>query len=254
MSLRNSITAPIAAVLLTCGMTLPAAAESYRDAANHFSVELPPGWHLMPAQEVQQINEAVRQRMPGSNIHYEAGFRPVDGGPGTFPYVLVQLQQGKTAGSSYEEIERSLTRELNSSIKDVEGSISDLAKNVSLNSGGLDRTRNRVLIRMQMDVAGVGKVQGFTIGHIGSEGVVFLHCYAPEKDVAALLPTYDRLSESFRFDPGYTFTPGPGFWGKVLRSAAIYGIIGGIVGSLAGVVGYLLRKKSQPKSDAPEAV
>src|SRR5437764_1401012 len=88
----------------------------------------------------------------------------------------------RTAGASYEEIAERLSREIHASVKEAEGAFPDLVKSTSVGSATLDRAHNRLLIRMKMDVGPIGTVQALSVGHLGSEGIVFLHCYAAEQD------------------------------------------------------------------------
>jgi hypothetical protein len=91
-------------------------------------------------------------------------------------------------------------------------------------------------------VVTVGRVQGLSVGHLGSEGMVLLHGYAQEADFPRFVPVLERINDSFHYDPGYEFKPGrSGFnWGSVGGKA----VIGGIVGGLIGLAGWLFRKLS----------
>jgi len=244
MSIRGLVGSFGWALIALLASSPVARAESYRDAAHHFAMDLPKGWEVMSSAELAQINAFVQQKMPGQ-VAYIQGFRPKGSALGSYPYSLVQLQAGNTA-ASYEEIEKTLARETNGAVKKVEGSLADLVKEISVGSAILDRTHNRILVRIQMTVAGVGPVQGISVGNIGSEGIVSIHSYALENDFARHVPTFNQMNDSFKFDSGYTFTPSAGFWQRIgagaLSGAAKGGIAGALIGLLVGGI-FFVRKQ-----------
>src|SRR5205085_12347686 len=118
---------------------------------------------------------------------FDAAFMVQGSKPGNYPYILVQfLPRTNSGGTSYEQIERDLSKDFSGEVKAVEGKLSVLAKNLSLGQPVLDRSKNRVMNRLQMDVMLVGKIQGLSLGTLGKDGVAFLHCYARDGD-------FDRL-------------------------------------------------------------
>jgi hypothetical protein len=204
-------------------------AETFSDKDHHFSVDLPPGWTVMSDSELSRINSFAGSRMLGQ-ISYVQGFRRRGSAPGTFPYALVQFQAG-AMNASYEEIESSIARDLPGAVKKAEGSFSDLTKNVSLGNAVLDRSNNRIIIRMKMDLPGIGAAQVMSVGHISSEGIVFVHSYAKDDNFSSYLKTFTDMNDSFEYDKGYTLTPSEGFWQRLtgggLSGAARGGIAGG---------------------------
>ncbi len=238
----------LAAVLAAAPL---AAAEPYKDAGRHFAFALPAGWGPMPADELQTLNDFIAGRNVGAKVRYTAAFRPAGAPRGSYPYVLVQPLDVPTAGASYDDIERELGKEMTEPLNKVEGALADVGKNLALGSAVLDRTNNRFVTRMQMEVAGVGPVQGLTVGHIGADGIVCVHGYATAPNFDARLPTFNALNESFRFDAGHAFVPGSGrsIWKNALNGGMNGAVVGGGVGVLAGVglmVAKLVRKKPKP--------
>jgi hypothetical protein len=113
------------------------------------------------------------------------------------------------AGSAtYEEIEKGLGA-LNKEkvIKETEGAFNGLMKNTALNEMVLDRDHNRVLTRIQQDVAIIGKIQGISAGFLGKDGIVFLHCYDKAASFPATLPNFQAMLDSFQYDEGFAFQP-----------------------------------------------
>jgi hypothetical protein len=224
--------------------------ETYRDAARHFTVTLPDGWAVMPPDALAQVNE-MAVRMGGTR--YEAAFMVKGQQPGSYPYVLVQSMPRNTSGVSYEQIERELARDFSGEVKKVEGKLADIGKNLTMGKPGLDRGTNRVYNRLQMDVALFGRINGLSVGTLGKDGVVFLHCYARDADFNRLLPTFNALADTFHYDAGYEFVPGqawtPSFDFKGgLGGGATGGIIGGAAGGIVALGFALARRASRPRA------
>ncbi len=224
-------------------------AQTIRDESEHFSVELPEPWTAMPAEYVQRINDLISQRMPGSQVHYSRGFMPKGAKDGSYPYILVQFTPADFKNVSYEQLEATLSRSTGKEVKSVENAMSDLAKDLTMGVPVLDRSKNVFLARVQMDVVGAGKVQGLSIGHLSSAGIVQLHSYQLEKDFQTSLPVFNQINDSFKFDPGYEFTPGTGrgALGNILSKAGDGAITGGAIGGVAGLLLVLFKKRNKPK-------
>lgn len=222
-------------------------AEVFRDAANHFQFEIPIGWVKMTDAELTMMNN-VAGRI-GGGIRYDAGLRQQNTLPGSYPYILVQIHKNRMSGATYEDIENALSRELNAPIQQVKEVLKDLIKDVAVGQLAVDRQRNRVLIRAQLDMP-VGKVLGISQGHLGSEGIVYIHSYAFEQDFDKYLPKFNQLSDSFRYDTGYAFVPRTSFaFLEGAKKGIVPGVIGGTVaGGLVGVVVVVVRRFKKPKN------
>ena len=66
----------------------------------------------------------------------------------------------------------------------------------------------------------------------GSSGITYLHCYALESDFPTMQPRYERLADSFRFHPGWSFIAASEKPGSVLGRAMIAGGVGALVAIL----------------------
>jgi hypothetical protein len=173
------------------------------DSERHFSLDLPMTWQEMSGQELRTINRGASMLGLGVQVKYQAGFRRKNTRPGTCPYILVSQKSGRL--HSYEEVEQALEKEMPKCVEKAEGALSKLGANLSIDGVTFDRERNRISFRSQMDVTGVGTIQAFSVGHIGSEGVVFVHCYALANEFSAWVNTFDRINDSFAFDEGFEF-------------------------------------------------
>jgi hypothetical protein len=179
--------------------------DKYVDHEHHFSLTVPDGWQRMFPSEMKAIKAVLRQRQLDNLVHYEMGFRPNSSRSGSYPYILVQVHEFDTTGLTYSQIQEKLDMGLDEPIKFAEGKFSDVLQNLSAGRPVLDRSRNRIVVRLESDVFGVGKVLGLSTCHLGAEGVVSVHCYAKEESFDRLMPTFTDLNNSFFFDDGHDF-------------------------------------------------
>jgi len=144
------------------------------------------------------------------------------------------------AGATYAAIEQSLERDMPGKVNEVKGKLADFVSNLDFQGTVLDREMNRIVTRVDSEVAGVGRVRGMSVGAIGSQGIVFLHCYAKEADFPKYLPTFNEIIDSFQYDPGFTFTPAqtpsvPGQPFRGLMDMMGSGMVGAVIGAIAGL-------------------
>jgi hypothetical protein len=218
-------------------------AQSYRDAEKHFTVELPKGWEVMSKSEMAQVNSLIGGRMMGMGVHYDAGLRHKSARLGSLPYVLIQVMRGPPSGASYEELEKSLSIDLKGPIKEAQGRMGDIVREMKVGQPVLDRKSLCVVMRTESSVANVGVVKGVSMGHLGKDNIVFIHCYAKAEEFDSSVPTFTHINEWFSFDRGYDFKPGKGSIGLFswTGNAGHGGVIGGAVGLMVGVAGFLFR-------------
>ncbi|HMF14272.1 MAG TPA: hypothetical protein VKE94_18275, partial [Gemmataceae bacterium] len=181
--------------------------DKYIDHENHFSLTVPEGWQRMFRSERDAIAAVLRQRQLDKIVQYDMGFRPNGSAKGTLPYVLIQVHPMDTAGLTYQEIQDQLDMGLEGPMKFAEGKFSDVLSDLSVGKPILERARNRFILRLQSEVFGVGKVEGFSVTHLGAKAVVSVHCYGKAETFARLMPTYTDMNNSFFFDDGYDFVP-----------------------------------------------
>jgi hypothetical protein len=221
----------------------PARAEDYRDESRHYALTLPDDWTLMAPEWLAAINAFSREKV---GIEYQAGFAVKDRPAGSTPYVLVQHLNKSLEGKTYDQIDRSLANEMSQGVKQVEGKFADVAKDLSVGQAALDRARNRIIIRGQMDVVDTGRIKSVSFGPLGEQGIVLVHCYALEPEFDSRLPTFNAIAESFRFDPGYEFVPSSGLLTGAGRDVLIGGIVGGVVGGSVVLYRLLARRRPAP--------
>lgn len=238
---------PLLAIVVV-GLPFPAngtaRAENYRDDAHHYSFVLPADWVPMSTDAVAAINDLVNQRMPGRPVRYETGFQLMGQRPGSYPYILVQVQSHSTVGYSIDDIGKSFAKRAKSEVKRIEGELSDVASKLPIGDVAIDHFKNRVVMRTDAQVAGAGKIRGLSIGTIGAEGIVFLHAYAPQAQFEQYLPAFSAVIDSFRYDPGFTFVPMAASPRSSFRwkDAIGGGLAGAVICGIAGAITVLFWK------------
>jgi hypothetical protein len=236
---------PLLALALLPALAGRTEAQAYRDADHHFSIELPRGWEPMTKSEVDSANFFVGGRLPGFGVMYSAGLRRKTDRLGNFPYVLIQCVSGPPSGSSYEELEKSLLVDLSPHLKAAQSRVGDIVKDMNLDKPVLDRKSNTVRMYSQSTVNGFGTVKGISIGHLGRDNVIFVHCYAKADSFDSCMPTFRNINNWLSFDPGYEFKQGKGSSLFSWSGAGRGGLTGGLIGLGVGLVGYFARLISQ---------
>jgi hypothetical protein len=209
--------------------------DKYFDHENNFSLTIPPGWQRMGKKELDQIRQFVRQRGLDNMVNYTMGFRPNGGTPGTFPYILVQVFAVQTEGLTYQEITDKLSLGIDEPLKIVEEKLPELVSGLTAGKPVLDKSHNRIVIRLSSDVFGVGRAEAISMCHLGKNSVVAIHCYAKEDEFERRLPKFMDINNSFFFDDGYEFVAAKQSSAKGASSTMLFLVLGGVVLGAAGV-------------------
>jgi hypothetical protein len=198
----------LAAILAAFAAVGTASAEPYRDAARHFTVEVPKGWRAMTAGELEEVNDMARRLSPEYPVEVVAGFYPRGAGFSEYPHILVHMKSAALRGLTYEEIEKSFNQQLSSAARDLRRANSDGHRTFEVAKAVVDRNRNRIIFTSRDQFRhrfGSSDVRGFCVGHFTSDGVIFVESYCADKDWAEYVPVFSRLNDSFRLDPGHAF-------------------------------------------------
>jgi hypothetical protein len=221
---------------------------TYRDASSHFTFVIPDGWCEMPDAELDQMHAFMKNRLGDLPVHYVGGIRQRFARAWSYPYVLIQVQPIPSKPLSYDDLESELASALPGALKQVTGALGDLAQNTSIGSAVVNREDNVLVIRMEMDVAGMGKVQGLSIGHLGANAIVSLHCYGLDRDFNRNLHAFTEMNKSFHFDQGHDFKPAPP---TSFNAAAASGLAGaGVVIAFAGGLFFVRRRSGREQLPA----
>src|SRR5438309_689495 len=87
-------------VIALAGNPTLAEAELFRDAANHFQVDLPEGWRPLTDEELARFNTTTK------NTRYDGAFREDGKFFGSAPYILYVAHHLAYVCASYEDIEK----------------------------------------------------------------------------------------------------------------------------------------------------
>jgi hypothetical protein len=227
--------------------------DKHFDHENHFSLTIPQGWVRISRKEMDMIRDFVRQQGMADMVRYEAGFRPNSSSMGNFPYILVQVFPVQTQGLSYQEIQDKLNMGIDEPLRVVEEKCSDLVSGMTAGKPVLDKSHNRIVIRLTSDVAGVGKAEAISMCHLGKECVVGIHCYAKADGFEARLPAFMDINNSFFFDDGYEFVAAKKS-AKDASSGMLILVVGGLVlGAGGALVAFVARGRMAPATPAGRA-
>jgi hypothetical protein len=183
-------------------------AESYRDDAHHFTLQLPEGWGRMPPDALAAAN-ASGQDWPVPKSDFLAGFHRTTPARAGSPIILLQFEPERLEGKSLEEIERKWSRDSQRVARLGEGLVANGRSSLSVEPVVIDRDAKRLTLRVRMDVPGAPPLACYTVGTIGKRGIVLLHCYTAEAEFAQWLPELIAIADSVHFDSGYEFGPQP---------------------------------------------
>ncbi len=238
------------------------AAPSVRGATYHsqlygYSVAIPEGWKQIPEASIASAISALQGPDPDIKIIYDVGFQPADSIQWlTYPYVFVQVLPYADFGldrqlteDEWPEIIQNIT---GANMEDhAEQNISpeyrELFRNVEARSPRLDRANRRFFWAMDMDIPSFGPLRASGTGHFGRESLIQIFLYSHRDRTEQYMPMYDALVGSFRFDPEKEYDPilaasqssSKSLWPRVLKK----GLIGAILGGVAGAWACLSRKK-----------
>jgi hypothetical protein len=168
---------------------------------------IPGGWLRCSDEIVSAINEEAAGRGVGNRVRFVAAFQYENSESPPYPYVLLQLgnESPRAYRGSYKELQQILVERYGKIRAEAERSLPDLVEVVSLGTPVLDMSRARFLQNLSGVDPQLGHTKGISIGFIGSRSWVFLHCYALEGEFSQNLGEFEKLAETFQWDPGYSF-------------------------------------------------
>lgn len=224
---------------------LPASAEEIRNEQHRYTVKVPQGWQIMPAPQLQALMQASPAR-----TKFDYGFVQPEGSELT--YALLMTITDNVSRYTMDELEKSLARDLNVNMiqkKIAEENLENMIKDVKMGTAYIDRDKKRVVINMDMNVMGMAKLRCLGFGMLGKNSVTFLYCYGTQDTFTKLIPSFEKLADSFAYDADQVYVE-PSGW---MRAEWFQGgIRGGIIGGLAGGGVALLMtifKKKKPKPE-----
>jgi hypothetical protein len=118
----------------------------------------------------------------------------------------------------------------------INENISDDAKGFvsggAIDEVSLDRENNLYVFGLEMNVDGVGKIQGQVAGHFGRYSIIQVNFYDLKSNWNQTTVERELIQESFKFDPAMAYNEDAqkpaGFIGRVLPFAVLVLILVGI--------------------------
>lgn len=247
---KKSIAFVLFGVVVSFGFSNFALAQSqYSDSVDHYSFTLPNEWEEIPKSVIDQyIDEVVRQTQ-GQRMEYAAGFQLAKKDYFQYPYILIQEHDVNTP--SYSQLEGAFNdNDYQSSVQQKTAEYSELLTNAKLEKPFVDKERNIIFMNIQIDVANVGKINGLIAMFLGKQGITQLTFYAVSNEYSRWLPVFNSIIDSFQYETAYAYDPvkavkndSPSLFEGVAEKGLTGAITGGIIGLLAVLLGWGLRKK-----------
>ena len=121
--------------------------------------------------------------------------------------------------------------------------------NVTFRSGKVDRDHNRGVIELDIKAPNDSRILHCrTYSNIGQQSMVHVHCYTAESPHAAMIPVFDKVASSFKFDDGFAYPQAAQSSTSAgsIGSGAMHGALIGVgVGAVFGVLIYAIKKSSK---------
>jgi hypothetical protein len=212
------------------------------------TVELPDGWHEVPAGVLQSFHDEIRRKAPTVEApKYDYAFQANAGPPWlAYPYVLVKIRPSGRPPES--ELANLPSIDLDSRVKEKGEDWSRLMKDSSLGQMRYDQAANVVWLTSKSAVVNIGEVRGIS-GIIPTEqGFVELHAYARTEDFDAHLPTFEKIIRGAKVAPDLVYRPTgadkPGFFaGFNLELIGFLAVLGALIA--IGVVTMRRRRRRE---------
>jgi len=229
-------------VLFSSNMCLAGSKRHFRSEANGYSIAIPDGWVKVPDEIVTERFKFLSSTESKAAYSFEMAFQQSSSGQWfVYPYVLVQAMTYSKIGLD-RQIQKSEFKKIISGLTGLDiddvinENISDDAKGFI--SGGaigevlLDQENNLYVFGLEMNVDGVGKIQGQVAGHFGRHSIIQVNFYDLKSNWGQTATERELIQESFNFDPAMAYNEDAqkqvGFIGRVLPFAVLVLILVGI--------------------------
>jgi hypothetical protein len=185
-------------------------AETYRDAAHHFTLEVPAGWRVMEPGIAAVLRKEFHQEL-GGDAEFLVGLCPrgtvIPLAPGNMPtpFAFAYFVRSDTAGRTAEQAEQTACEHI-PGWSSTWGFVPTTEDGVAYQSLEYDRSRSRAVIRFRLGEPG-WQCDGVEFVHVGSEGTLHVVAITRTPEYEKYRPTFEQLDQSFRFDQAYVFTP-----------------------------------------------
>ncbi|MDX1962428.1 MAG: hypothetical protein SFX18_04700 [Pirellulales bacterium] len=219
-----------------------------------FRLILPEGWRELTRIQLEHINKNAQRVLPkGIQQSYQYGFEQADNKAVNIPNLLVQVKPSGRASDA--QIKGLVNLNPNDRVQKF-----NAIENYTVESYSYDEEHGMLWMKVNVDVANVGKISGLTAMIPTEEGFLQLNAYCPEADAESLTPLFKKIITSVELAPHLVRKPDMNAWNRIFDVSQIArdAAIGGFVGVIVGLVMYLLRKRikrtagaNSPASNAP---
>jgi hypothetical protein len=223
---------------------------AYSNQSKHYSFDLPSGWEEIPKSAINQYtNEAVKQTN-GKRVEFSTGFHLVGSDYFSYPYILVQ--EHETSAPSFSQLESAFnSSKFQRTVEQKTAEYSELLKTATSDKPFIDKGRNIVFMNIKLDVANIGQVNGLIAMFLGKNGITQINFYSLQNDQSEWLPVFNSIIDSFKYDEGFAYNleeaeknNTPSVFEGVVEEGIGGAIVGGILGLIAVIVGWIFRKRS----------
>lgn len=246
-------------VLFSSNMCLAGSKRHFQSEANGYSIATPEGWVEIPEEIVAERFEFLFSPESKTAYSFEMAFQQSSSGKWfEYPYVLVQVMTYSSMGLN-RQIYKSEFKKIISGLTGLD--IDDVInKNISEDakgfiSGGaigevsLDRENNLYVFGLEMNVEGVGKIQGQVAGHFGKYSIIQVNFYDLKSNWSQTKDERELIQGSFKYDPAMAYNETAqkpvGFIEGVLPFAVLVLILVGITAAWR----YVKLRASYKKND-----
>lgn len=207
------------------------AQSNYRDEGRHFNLTIPTGWVSSP-ELLKFTTDTLAQNNISASFVYLAAFIPENASGAETPYVLLQYTPGNFTGASYEAIEKELNAtSFQKQVSDKTRELSDVIGDITVGNAVLERSTNRLYIRMAAQDNGKGQVwHGISVMTLANHGMIQVNTYAPKNS------TTDPVDIAKLFLTGLTLDPGTEFVAAPPSTATSRALKGGMNGAIRGAI------------------
>ena len=174
-----------------------------------FTVTLPAGWVEVPAGIIEQYNANIRRAAPNLSSRaggFTYGFQPKPaGGWLEHPYMLVKVSTaGRIPENAFQELK---TIDLNAEVKKKSADMPSALTNMTLGTPMFDEATHTVWMTVELDVQGVGRIQGISAMIPTETGFVQFFAYATKATFATHLPAFRQVIMSAIISPELRYQP-----------------------------------------------
>jgi hypothetical protein len=177
----------------------------YRNEAGHFSMIVPEGWQELSQSDLREITEhadSVNEIRPLAIFQRQIG----EG----YSRIDVSVHDvGRVSESELQEFVDGNKESQEGPVLEPDSGSGEKAKNLFQRLEAdvffYDQTRNILLLRHQSALKGKKNIVAVNAEFFSNYGYVVVTLYGLQSDIENYYEDFDRMLDSFRFDPGYQY-------------------------------------------------